>query len=65
MGNPAQDRKDEANFMSRMLTWDEVRTIATNDGYVGSLTKPGELARYFAWRTFQRNRGLLAKPIAK
>jgi hypothetical protein len=52
----SKDNADEANFMSRMLSWDEVMNLATEDGYTGT-RKVGEVSRYLAWRLFQSKRG--------
>jgi len=51
-----QDNVDEANFMSGMLEWHEVKTLVLNDGFKGNINNRGEVTRYLAWRLFQHNR---------
>jgi hypothetical protein len=54
-----EEARDEANFMSKMLEWSEVRKIAVDAGFKGNSSNPGEVARFLAWRLKRGKRSLL------
>lgn len=45
---------DAANFLSCLLSWDEVIAIAKAEGFESDSRNPGEVSRYLAFRLHQK-----------
>jgi hypothetical protein len=50
---PKWDSPEAANFLSNLLSWDEVCGIAKAEGFNSDSRNSGEIARYLAFRLHQ------------
>lgn len=52
---PEWESQAAANFLSNLLSWDEVCAIAKAEGFNSDSRNSGEIARYLAFRLHQKH----------